>query len=115
MIIEPTKMKSIDLIKGISRLQNLFTAICVQLSKVKSDNELTDDMLALTPNDWERVMIILKHLEYRRKEWNDLKSDKDVRDWLNQNASMLGLARDILECYETQLNLFKNPTKGHQA
>ena len=118
MITNGTKIKSTDLIKEIQRLQNRFTGVFVGLMKIKSENELTAEMLALTPEDWERVGVILQHLEYRRKQWNDLKGEQEIKTWFELNASMLGLARDLLLAYERQLDLYSKPhdtTKGHQA
>ena len=112
------KIQSEQLIKDIERLQSRFTKILVNISKIKSENDLTSEMMSLNPEDWERVGIILRHLEFRRKQWNDLKEEQEIKTWLELNASMLGLARDMLLAYEAQLNFYSKPhdtPKGHEA
>lgn len=118
MITDGQKIKADQLIKDIERLQSRFTKILIDASKVKNENDLTSEMMSLDPEEWERVMIILKHLEFRRKQWNDLKEEQEVKTWLELNASMLGLARDLLLAYESQLDFYSKPhdtPKGHEA
>ena len=94
-----------DLIMDINgKLKNLHR-ILYGATKIKSQEELTDEMLTFSPDEWEMIAITIKHYDLNVRQLKSLKNQKDIERWFDRNTTFLGYLRDMVCAWDSRLPL----------
>lgn len=103
MISEGIEIHVDELINEINAKLKRMHEILHDATQVKSEEELTNEMLTFSPEEWEQIAITIKHYQMAMAKLRSIKEPDEARRWFAENATFLGYLRDMVCAWESRL------------
>lgn len=104
--IEGKPMMLIDCIKEINLKIGRLASILRDAPKKPDDDNIIEDILTFTPEEWNTIDLIIKHYSLSMRKLNDAKAKGHdaITEWVTENLSLMGCIRDMVSSWYDRLH-----------
>lgn len=95
-MIRPHKTNIYKMVDAINENISRFADILKASNGAKSPNELSAEVLAYSPDEWQLIVLIIAHYNQYGKMLKEHKEDQE--EFIKQTQSFIGLMYDLTNC-----------------
>lgn len=104
------KQHAVNATEAINEINDKLKTFYDILENSKNDDAyIRSIIMSFSPFEWEQIAVTIAHYQRFKRKLKTLKEDKDILNYLRENACFIGYMIDIVNMYYARL------PKGNQA